>query len=314
MRVRVHRPCAEASTVATGSRDGRVEGLGARREAVRPSRHGTKFITANGLRFAYLEEGTGPLVLLVHGFPDTAHTWDAVRPAIAALGFRVVSPFTRAYAPTEIPKAEDYGADTLGADVLALIAALGEESAIVVGHDFGAGAAFAAASLGPSHVRLLVTVAIPHPASAVPTPRLLWAVRHFFTLSRAGAAAKIRAGGFAHIDELVARWSPGWNVPAGETDAVKRALREPGCLEAVLGYYRALGVRPPQSHRGRIKVPSVAFAGTTDVVAPEAYERARSRYTAGYEIVVMPGGHFMHREHPAHFIRELSRVLAPYRA
>jgi pimeloyl-ACP methyl ester carboxylesterase len=275
----------------------------------------TKFIQANGLRFAYLEEGPakGPLVLLIHGFPDTPHTWDDVRPALAALGFRAVSPFTRGYAPTEIPKTESYDADTLGTDVLALMTAFGEENAIVVGHDWGASAAYAAASLGPARVRLLVTVAIPHPASVVPTPKLLWTVRHFVTLSRAGAAARIREGDFAHIDELVSRWAPAWDVPAGETDAVKRAFREPGCIEAALGYYRALRIRLPPSHRGKITVPSVAFAGTDDLIAPAAYERARSRYTGSYEIVTMPGGHFMHREHPGHFIRELSRVLEPYR-
>src|SRR5437763_1852930 len=132
------------------------------------------FVDANGLRFAYLEEGSGPLVLLVHGFPDTPHTWDHVRPALAARGFRAVSPFTRGYAPTEIPKVEDYDADTLGADMLALMTALGEEEAIVIGHDWGASAAYSAASLAPKRVRLLVTVAIPHPASVIPTPKLLW--------------------------------------------------------------------------------------------------------------------------------------------
>ncbi len=273
-----------------------------------------QFIQANGLRFAYLEEGKGPLVLLLHGFPDTPHTWDDVRPAVAALGFRAVSPFTRGYTPTEIPKTEDYGADTLGADVLALITALGEESAIVIGHDWGAGAAYSAAALEPARVRLLVTIAIPHAASVIPTPWLLWTVRHFFTLSRAGAAAKIRAGDMAHIDELVHRWSPAWDVPAGETEAVKRAFREPGCLEAALGYYRALSPRLPRSQRAKTTVPAVAFAGENDMIDPSMYERARRCYTESYEVVKMPGGHFMHREHPEHFIRELSRVLEPHRA
>jgi pimeloyl-ACP methyl ester carboxylesterase len=61
------------------------------------------FVDANGLKFAYLEEGTGPLVLMLHGFPDTAHTWDDLRPRIAAKGYRAVSPFTRGYHPTAIP-------------------------------------------------------------------------------------------------------------------------------------------------------------------------------------------------------------------
>ena len=61
------------------------------------------FVDANGLKFAYLEEGTGPLVLMLHGFPDTAHTWDDLRSRIAATGYRAVSPFMRGYHPTADP-------------------------------------------------------------------------------------------------------------------------------------------------------------------------------------------------------------------
>ena len=63
-----------------------------------------KTVTANGLRFGYLERGEGPLVLLVHGFPDTAYTWDKVMPALAEAGFRAVAPFTRGYRPTEVDR------------------------------------------------------------------------------------------------------------------------------------------------------------------------------------------------------------------
>ena len=67
-----------------------------------------RFVTANGLRFALLEEGEGPLVLMLHGFPDTPQTWDVARPALAAAGFRVVTPFMRGYHPTEIPTVEAF--------------------------------------------------------------------------------------------------------------------------------------------------------------------------------------------------------------
>jgi hypothetical protein len=191
---------------------------------------------ANGLRFAYHERGTGPLVLLVHGFPDTPHTWDATMIALADAGFRAVAPFQRGYHPSEIPKDEQYDSETLGRDVLGWIEALGERSAIVVGHDWGASAAYAAVGLAPDRVRMLVTVAIPHPAGILPTPKIIWAVRHFFSLRRKGAAKWIREGNLAHIDELVQRWSPAWKVPSGETDPTKRSLGEPGSLEAALGY------------------------------------------------------------------------------
>ena len=268
-----------------------------------------RFVDANGLRFAYLEEGAGPLVLLLHGFPDTPHTWDAVRPAVAARGFRVVTPFMRGYFPTAVPADGAYDSDTLGRDALALIDALGEKRAIVAGHDWGASAAYSAAILGREHVSRLVTVGIPHPASIKPSLGLLWTVRHFITLKLPWAESHARANDFAHIDELVQRWSPAWKVPPGETDAVKEAFRHPGCLDAALGYYRALRFTLPASQRKRITVPTVSFAGTDDNIAPDAYDRAASWFTAGYEVVRVPGGHFMHREHPEPFIRELVRVL-----
>ena len=268
---------------------------------------------ANGLRFALLEEGSGPLVLLLHGFPDTAHTWDAVRPALARAGLHAVSPFMRGYSPTEIPKKPAYDADTLGRDVLALIEALGQKRAIVVGHDWGACAAYAAAALGRERVALCATVAIPHPASVRPTPRLLWGGRHFLAFRRAGAAAVVRANDFAHVDELVRRWSPGWDPPPIETAAVKSCLREPGVIEAALGYYRAFGLRLPASLRARIAVDTVCFAPTHDLFTREAYDRAARRFTGGYLVVRVPGGHFAHREHPDEFIEALLRVVKPTR-
>jgi pimeloyl-ACP methyl ester carboxylesterase len=268
-------------------------------------------IDANGLRFAYLEQGRGPLVLLIHGFPDTAHTWRETLPALAQAGFRAVAYFQRGYAPTAIPADGRYDTDTLGADVLALIPALGAEQAVVVGHDWGASAAYAAATLAPERVRLLVTLAIPHPATVRPTPAQLYRMRHFLSLSLPGAEARVRRDGFALIDELVRRWSPAWSVPPGETDAVKEVFREPGCLEAALGYYRALRPWLPRSHRGVIRVPAVAFAGETDGgIPPAGFARSHRRFAGPYQVVRLPGGHFLHREHPERFNRELLRVLA----
>jgi pimeloyl-ACP methyl ester carboxylesterase len=267
-------------------------------------------VQANGLRFAYLEEGSGPLVLLVHGFPDTPHTWDAALPALARAGFRAVAPFTRGYAPTEVPSDGLYDGETLGRDLLALIEALGEKSAIVVGHDWGAFAAYAAVGIDPSKIRMLVTIAIPHLSAVRPTPALVWKGRHMLRLRRKNAAARIRKDELRYIDELVQRWSPGWQVPAGETDAVKRSFAEPGSLEAAVGYYRAMKPSVPRSMRAKVTVPAAAFCGETDMLKLKLYERARSRYTAGYEIVTLPGGHFMHREHPERFVPELLRVVA----
>ena len=269
-----------------------------------------RFVDANGLRFGYLESGSGPLVLLVHGFPDTAHAWDSTREVLAAAGYRAVAPFTRGYAPTQVPAVEAYDSDTLGRDLIALIGALGETSAVIVGHDWGSSAAYSAAAMAPAKVRMLVTIAIPHPASITPTPALVWAVRHFFALGRKGATKWVPDGDFAYIDELVHRWSPEWNVPAGETDAVKATFRDPRSLDAALGYYRALRPWPPSSHKKKISVPTACFAGESDIMPPTAYDKARSRFTGPYQVLRMPGGHFMQREHPEIFHAKLVEVLA----
>ena len=270
----------------------------------------TARVTANGVDFAYLEEGRGPLVLFVHGFPDTAHTWDAAMRAAAGAGSRAVAPFTRGYHPTAIPADGAYDTDTLGKDVVALIDALGADKAIVVGHDWGASAAYAAAATAPERVRLLVTLAIPHPGSIKPTPLMLWKMRHMAALRRAKAPERVRANDFAMLDELWKRWSPAWKeIPASETAAVKQAFQAPGSLEAALGYYRALRVRLPASLRHKITVPTVAFAGEHDMISPRAYEKARHWFTASYEVCQVPGGHFMHREQPEAFNAELVRVL-----
>jgi pimeloyl-ACP methyl ester carboxylesterase len=269
-----------------------------------------EFVQANGLRFGYLTEGSGPLVLLLHGFPDTAYSWDRVMPEVARAGFRVVAPFMRGYHPTEIPKDGAYDGDTLGRDVLALIEALGEQRAIVVGHDWGALAAYTAASLGPERVRLMIAIGVPHPGSVLPTPRMLWAVRHFVTLRGKRGAQQVRANDFAYVDQLWRRWSPAWrDLPADETARVKQVFAEPGCVEAACGYYAALSPRVSPALRTKITVPSVVFAGLHDNVAVGAYERARKSFAASYEVVKVPGGHFPHRERPTEFLAELTRVL-----
>jgi pimeloyl-ACP methyl ester carboxylesterase len=267
-------------------------------------------VSANGLSFAYLDRGSGPLVLLLHGFPDTAHTWEPAMAALADAGYRAVAPFMRGYHPTQIPADGAYDTDTLGKDALALIEALGADKAVVVGHDWGASAAYSAAALGPERIRLLVTLSIPHPRGVKPTPKLAWAMRHFLTLRSKGGPARVRANEFAYVDELWRRWSPAWkSIPASETADVKRAFATPGCVEAACGYYAAQTVRLAPSHRATMKMPSVAFAGEDDVISPRIFEKARHCYESSYEVVIVPGGHFMHREHPDHFVRELVRTV-----
>ncbi len=263
------------------------------------------FVDANGLRFAYLEEGSGPLVLLLHGFPDTAHTWDELRPRIAAKGYRAVSPFMRGYSPSGIPD-RDTDQETLARDPLALIEALGAREAIVIGHDFGASAAYGAAALGPDRVKKLFAIAIPHPAALKPSPKKLWGVRHFAVYKLPGAPKRFARNDFAALPAICRRWSPTWNPDPTEFDAVRASFSDPASLNAAFGYYRKLSPIPSASLRARITVPAVVFAGLDDPVAePSDYRGAARMFENEYIVEEVPGGHFMHREHPDVFAERL---------
>ena len=110
-----------------------------------------RVVRASNLNFTVLEMGdsAGPLVLCLHGFPDTAHSFRHQMPVLAAAGFHCVAPFMRGYSPTERAPDGRYDSPALSQDALALIAALGYKDAIVFGHDWGAVAAYGAAAASP---------------------------------------------------------------------------------------------------------------------------------------------------------------------
>lgn len=264
-----------------------------------------QFVYANGLKFAYLEEGSGPLVLMLHGFPDTAHTWDDLRPRIAANGYRAVSPFMRGYHPSGIPD-RDPDQETLARDPLALIEVFGARDAIVIGHDWGASAAYGAAAVGPNRVKKLFAIGIPHPAALKPSLKKLWGVRHFATYKLPGAPDRFARNDFAALPAVYRRWSPTWNPDPEEFDAVRASFSHRASLNAAFGYYRKLSPIATASLKPRITVPVVVFAGLDDpLVGPSDYWGAARMFENEYIVEEVPGGHFMHREHPGLFAERL---------
>jgi pimeloyl-ACP methyl ester carboxylesterase len=259
---------------------------------------GLRRVDANGLSFALREWGTGPLVLLCHGFPDTADTWDMIGPAIARAGYHVVAPFMRGYAPTALP-GRDTDTRTLGEDVIALISALGSDRARIIGHDWGADAVYAAVHLGPDRIERMVAIGIPHRVALRVTPKLFWGVRHFVTLPLPGAARRFARDDFHMVDVLCRRWSPTWQFTAQDLEPVKNAFAAPGCLDAALGYYRANAFRVPDFMRPKISVRTLVIAGLDDPNCPvQLYHDAGRHYLGEYRVAEVRGGHFCHRESP----------------
>jgi len=171
-------------------------------------------VRANGLEFGLLEAGTGPLALCLHGFPDSAYTWRHLLPALAEVGFHAVAPFLRGYAPTAVPDDACYGLGALVADAVALHQALdGDGDAVLIGHDWGAEAAYGAAAFVPDRWRRVVPLGVP-PLALDPVlfgdyqqlKRFLYLF--WFRDSLARAAEVVAADGMAFLDRLWRDWSP----------------------------------------------------------------------------------------------------------
>lgn len=279
--------------------------------------HGIKTIQANGQRFAYRDAGNSesPLVLLLHGFPETADCFEAMLAALAKAGYYAVAPYMRGYYPTDIPASGDYAPLTLGSDVIALIDAFHRKTAIVIGHDWGAVAAYAAANLDPARIEKLVAISIPHPATVSLSLNTLRQAPHFAQL-QAGFLSEFlaRRDNFAYIDHLYAFWSPHWTPSAAEMTSIKTDFARAGRLRAALGYYTSLFAdRLNRQHTAilnkPIAVPTLAFVGEDDNADPSWFDRS-SLFTAGYQLYrVHEAGHFLPQEAAPFLMEHILRFI-----
>ena len=135
-----------------------------------------RIIETNGIRMHVAEQGEGPLVLLCHGFPELWYSWRHQLPALAAAGFQAVAPDMRGYGQTDRPEAIDqYSLLQLVGDMVGLLDALGHETAVIAGHDWGAPVAWHAALLRPDRFRAVIGLSVPfiprgpdHPSRSFP--------------------------------------------------------------------------------------------------------------------------------------------------
>lgn len=259
----------------------------------------------------------GPVVILAHGFPDCARSFRGQLPPLVAAGFRVVVPAMRGYAPSSVARDERYDAGALGADLVGLARHFaGERRARLVGHDWGAIAAYAACALAPDAFSHVVTVAVPHLGAtarnfAAPAQlRRSWYIGLFqlpFVAERVLAARD-----FALVDRLWRAWSPSFTPPADELRAVKSALRQR--VADVLAYYRALrDLRSPARDLlfAPTTVPALYVHGEGDGCVGVEVCRGVERGYAGPRpplVRTLDGGHFVHQENIAGF----NRLLMPF--
>jgi pimeloyl-ACP methyl ester carboxylesterase len=189
-------------------------------------------ITVNDLSFHVVDEGSGPAVLLLHGFPDSSALWRHQVPALVDAGYRVIAPDLRGFGATDRPgDVAAYAMPTLVGDVVGILDALGLERADVVAHDWGAGIGWALATLVPQRVRRYVALSVGHPASYFADPRqraMSWYMLLF--LFEGVAEEELRRDDWAMLRGL--------DDPV-DIERYVADLDRPGALTAALNYYRA---------------------------------------------------------------------------
>ena len=266
----------------------------------------------------YSDSGRGQPVVLLHGFPDTPHSWARIARSLNQAGYRTIVPYLRGYHPDTLVPGRPYDALHLAEDAIGLLDALGLESAVLVGHDWGATVVYGAAALAPDRVRAIVSIAIPHPRTLKPKNALqafglFVMARHFLYFQLPWAEAGTRRNEFRYLDTLYRRWAPGWRGP--ERDAAVARAREafstPEVLDAAIDYYRAIGSKIDRRLTAPIRCSGLMVAGGRDFggrLGP--YKKSQGLFAGGAELLVMPeAGHWPHREEESQFTDALVRFL-----
>jgi pimeloyl-ACP methyl ester carboxylesterase len=233
-------------------------------------RHGGAVV--NGVRLHYVEVGSGPPVILLHGFPEFWYSWRHQLPALAQAGLRAVAPDLRGYNLSDKPPGvRSYRLDLLVGDLVGLIRHLGDRKASVVGHDWGGVLAWHLAMYHPDVVERLVILNAPHPAAfqrELHTWQQLLKSWYIFLFQVPGLAEQLfTAGDFDLLERMLRRQPVNTNAfTLEDVRLYKHALARPGALTAALNYYRALGSALLQQvhHPPTVSVPTLLLWGERD--------------------------------------------------
>lgn len=275
-------------------------------------------IPTNGLNLHVVQAGPedGPLLLLLHGFPEFWHGWRYQIPALAEAGYRVWAPDQRGYNRSDKPEGIGaYTIDKLARDVTGLIEAAGQRQAYVVGHDWGAAVAWRMATYVPDVVRRMVVINVPHPA----------VMSHHLRHNLRQIARSWYMGFFQlpRLPEVVLRmnnWRPACRALQGSSrpgtftdddlDRYREAWSQPGAMTAMINWYRA-AFRPGSRHDagadtesapapgGRITVPTLLIWGAQDAfLGKEMAQPSIERCEEGRLVVLDAATHWIHHEAP----------------
>lgn len=274
----------------------------------------------NGLNLHVVEAGPedGPLLILLHGFPEFWWAWRHQIAPLAEAGWRVAVPDMRGYNRSDAPQeVAAYHLDTLAADVVALADALGADRFDLVGHDWGAVVAWWVGATYPQRLRRLVVMSGPHPdawaAQALrhPTQALRSTYVALFQLPWAPEAT-LGAFDFAGLKAMMRGSAKEETFDPATLDRYAEAWARPGRLTAMLNYYRALREREAPPEPARIRPPTlILWAGEDSFLDRHVAEAALALCDDGRLVIVEDATHWVHIEDAERVNAELLGFLGP---
>lgn len=257
------------------------------------------------LAFDVLIDGPadGVPVVLLHGWPQDARSWNAVARELAAKGARTIAPDQRGYSPGARPEAvEDYELDKIAADAIGLAAALGHDRFHLVGHDWGASAAWYIAANHPENIETVTAISVPHLAAfgeAVAKDADQQARSDYFRLFRkVGKAEEVL------LENNAARLRSTYtgDLPDDAVNGYVERLSQPGALTASLNWYRAMTA--DMGSTPAVTMPATFIWGNNDpALGRYGAERCGEYVNADYKFVEVEGGHWLPDTH-AHLVAE----------
>jgi pimeloyl-ACP methyl ester carboxylesterase len=270
------------------------------------------------LDIAYQDSGPrdGPVVLLIHGWPDTASSWDAVAAQLNAAGLRTIVPTLRGFGETRLRDGVPRTGNSamLAIDMIALLDALGIDRVSVAGHDWGSNTAEAMTVGWPERIERLALLSSPPRLGGMATPPFWHAQRqwyHWFMVTAVGAkAVRDDRRGFARTHWE--NWAPAGWFDEATFERVARSWDNPDWVDVTLHSYRARWGEAEPDARSRwledkvkatrsLSLPALYVQGEADGVnPPAAAAQVPGKFDGPFEFVTLPGvGHFPQRERPA---------------
>ncbi len=269
-----------------------------------------RFVAAGGSRFHVAEVGDGPLVLLLHGFPQFWWAWRHQMVRLAAAGYRAAAMDLRGYGASD-KTPHGYDTITSAADVANVVRSLGEQEATVVGQDWGAWVAWSMPGLEPRVTRAVAALAMPHPArmrAAVLRSGAQRRALHWLGPQQVPFWPERYLTDPAYLRRTLTAWAgPGWPSPE-EAERYATAMAIPFVAHSAAEYYRWL-VRSQPRRDGRrfragisapIEVPVLQLHGSQDrLVLPESAAGSGRHVAAAHQFELLHGaGHFLPEERP----------------